>query len=100
MFFIPFEDVKHYSKYLEKNFTNWTSGNGRIDDFIQEMQSNISDYYDVIFEWVPYNQFNEIKETGKINSITIYIQQYGRMVHYIGMNRARNIQEIQIKKLF
>jgi hypothetical protein len=25
-----------------------------------------------IFEWIPYNQFDEIKETGKNNSITAY----------------------------
>ena len=24
------------------------------------------------FEWIPYNQFNEIKETGKNNSMIVY----------------------------
>ena len=33
------------------------------------MQSN---YNGAIFEWIPYNQFNEIKETGKNGSITVY----------------------------
>ncbi|CAB5377441.1 unnamed protein product [Rhizophagus irregularis] len=50
----------------------WTSGNGKIDSFIQERQLNINFYDDVIFEWIPYNQFNEIKETGKNGSITVY----------------------------
>jgi hypothetical protein len=36
------------------------------------MQSSIKDYNDIVFEWIPYNQFNEIKEIGKSNSLTIY----------------------------
>ena len=47
----------------------WPSGNKKIDDFIQEMQLKSSDY---VFEWIPYNQFNEIKETGKNDLITLY----------------------------
>ncbi|CAB5385288.1 unnamed protein product [Rhizophagus irregularis] len=48
------------------------SGNEKIDDFIQERQLNINSSNDVIFEWIPYNQFNEIKETSKNGSITVY----------------------------
>ena len=54
---------------LKENFANWTSGNEKIDDFIQEMQLKSSDY---VFEWIPYSQFNEIKETGKNDLITVY----------------------------
>uniref|UniRef100_U9TJ53 Uncharacterized protein n=1 Tax=Rhizophagus irregularis (strain DAOM 181602 / DAOM 197198 / MUCL 43194) TaxID=747089 RepID=U9TJ53_RHIID len=43
-----------------------------IDDFIQGRQLNINSYNDVVFEWIPYNQFNEIKETDKNGSITSY----------------------------
>ena len=51
---------------------NRTSGNEKIDNFIQEMQLKI-DYYDnLIFEWIPYNQFNKIKEIGKGGFSTIY----------------------------
>ncbi|RIA87965.1 kinase-like domain-containing protein [Glomus cerebriforme] len=56
---------------LKNNFTNWTSGNQKIDDFIQEKQLNFS-ILDVVFEWIPYNQFNNIKEIGKDNKITLY----------------------------
>ena len=49
---------------LKKNFTNWTSGNEKIDGFIQEMQLKIYSPWDVIFEWIPYNQFSNIKEIG------------------------------------
>ena len=53
---------------LKGNFTNWTSGNEKIDNFIQEMQ--IMEYSHRIFEWIPYNQFNDIKEIGKGTSPT------------------------------
>ena len=46
-----------------------TSGNKQIDDFIQEKQSNISNlYYDLVFEWIPYNQFENIKNMNNKNS--------------------------------
>jgi hypothetical protein len=44
----------------------------KIDDFIQERQLKIKDYDDIVFEWIPYNQFNEIKKTGKSDLITVY----------------------------
>jgi hypothetical protein len=46
--------------------------NEKINDFIQERQLNIN-FYDVIFEWIPYNQFDEIEETCKNSSITVYL---------------------------
>src|SRR5215204_4731202 len=46
----------------EKNFTKWTSENEKINNFIQEMQLKIDSYSNIIFEWIPYNQFNIIKE--------------------------------------
>jgi hypothetical protein len=52
---------------VQNNFISWISGNEIIDNLIQEMLSN-----DILFEWIPYNQFNEIKETSKNNSITVY----------------------------
>ncbi|RIA94154.1 hypothetical protein C1645_583129 [Glomus cerebriforme] len=51
--------------YLKENFTNWTSENEKIDDFIQEMQLNDDD---IIFEWILYNQFDNIKEIEKNNN--------------------------------
>src|SRR4051812_16777995 len=54
-------------KDLKNNFINWTSGNRQIDNFIQEKQLEINDYNDILFEWIPYNQFYEIKEIGKNN---------------------------------
>src|SRR6185437_12398337 len=44
---------------LRANFTNWTCGNEKIDNFIQEMQLKSNSPY--IFGWIPYNQFSDIK---------------------------------------
>jgi hypothetical protein len=47
---------------LKNNFADWTSGNEKIDEFIQKMQSKINNYNDMIFEWIPYNKFIDVKE--------------------------------------
>ncbi|CAB5388891.1 unnamed protein product [Rhizophagus irregularis] len=57
---------------LKKNFANWSSGNNQIDELIQEMQLKIDSYYDYIVEWIPYNQFSEIKKIGKDDSANIF----------------------------
>src|SRR3954454_1042858 len=54
---------------LKNNFTNWTSGNENIDNSIQEMQLKIDSPSDIVFEWVPYSQFNNIKEIGNDNGL-------------------------------
>ncbi|GBC42510.2 kinase-like domain-containing protein [Rhizophagus irregularis DAOM 181602=DAOM 197198] len=40
----------------------WTSGNEKIDDFIQEMQLKINNENDVVFEWIPYRRRDFDKE--------------------------------------
>jgi hypothetical protein len=57
---------------LKNNFTTWTSENENIDRFIQEMQIKINTWEDGIIEWIPYDQFNHIKNIGKENSFIIY----------------------------
>src|SRR5437016_2018299 len=54
---------------VQKHFT-WISENEEIDDL--EMQLKISNNNNSIFEWIPYNQFNEIKKTGEGNFATAY----------------------------
>src|SRR5579862_2555489 len=66
-------DTKDY--ILVKNnslFINWISGNEKIDNFIREMQLKINNHDDIIFEWIPYNQFNKIEEIDKDGFITVY----------------------------
>ena len=60
------------TKDLKENFANWTSENEKIDNFIQEIQIKINKYDDIIFEWIPYNQFDNIKEIGKGGFSTIF----------------------------
>jgi len=57
---------------LKGNFTNWTSGNERIDYFIRGMQLNIDKYSNIVFEWIPYNQFSDFKEIGRGGFATVY----------------------------
>jgi hypothetical protein len=54
--------------YLKNNFKNWTSRNEKIDNFIQEKQLKFYRHSDIVFEWIPYNQLNDIKQVGKIVS--------------------------------
>jgi hypothetical protein len=58
---------------VQNYLANWTSGNEKIDEFIQEKQLKTNDYgyNDVVPEWIPYNQFNEIKESGENGLITV-----------------------------
>jgi hypothetical protein len=58
---------------VQNYLANWTSGNEKIDEFIQERQLKICYYNDVILEWIPYNQFYGIKETCKDGFITVYL---------------------------
>jgi serine/threonine protein kinase len=60
------------SCYLNDNFSNWTSGSEKIDKFIKDMQSKIDEYYGIVFEWIPYNQFSDIKEIGRGGFSTVY----------------------------
>ena len=57
---------------LKGNFANWTSRNEKIDNFIQEMQLKIDHPQDIVFEWISYNQFSNIKEIGKGGFATVY----------------------------
>jgi len=57
--------------YLKKSIT---SGNKRINSFIQEiMQLKINYLWDSVFEWIPYNQFNNIGKVINNDIITAYL---------------------------
>src|SRR4051812_16326644 len=83
---------------LKENFTNWTSGNEKIDKLIQEMQLKIDRNSDIVFEWIPYNQFSDIKEIGRGGFATVYsaIWKDGRLIM---MRIVRNIQENHMRKI-
>jgi serine/threonine protein kinase len=59
-----------YLKTQIQMIFNWSSGNEKIDDFIQKIKLEFNN--GTIFEWIPYFQFDEIKEIGKGGFSTVY----------------------------
>ncbi|RIA85453.1 kinase-like domain-containing protein [Glomus cerebriforme] len=57
--------------YLKSNFSNWTSGNDDIDSLIQKCQMETL-RPDTIVEWIPYNNFQNIKFSIKDGFSEIY----------------------------
>src|ERR1043165_1565535 len=51
--------------------TRWTSGNEVIDNLIQEIQLKIH-YDDIVFEWISYSQFTNIKKINEDGSFKLY----------------------------
>ncbi|RHZ83822.1 hypothetical protein Glove_87g245 [Diversispora epigaea] len=69
------------SKHFQNDFNNWTSGNDKIDKFIQDAQLNANNHHDVL-EWIPYYRFIDVRQIGKGGFGTIY---YARLIDgYIG----------------
>jgi hypothetical protein len=66
-----------------ENFTNWTSGNKRIDNFIQERQLkyNGGGRWVPVFEWIPFSELIDIKEIGD-NCLTAAIFKNGPLTYY------------------
>jgi L-cystine uptake protein TcyP (sodium:dicarboxylate symporter family) len=82
--------------YLKNNFTNWTSGNKEIDDFIQKKQLLIDSYDDIIIEWIPYNQFIDVKKIEKNvdNAVTIYSALWNNGSNQEELTRNPNIKVV------
>jgi len=59
------------SKRFQQDFDKWTSGNERIDEFIQGSQLEAINNYNVM-EWVPYNRLRNVQYFAKGCSGTIY----------------------------
>jgi hypothetical protein len=57
---------------LINKFAQWTSGNEIIDNLIQVMQLKVETCHDIIFEWIPYSQFNDIKEIDRDDFGVVY----------------------------
>ncbi|RGB42204.1 hypothetical protein C1646_751240, partial [Rhizophagus diaphanus] len=80
---------------LEKNFTNWTSGNEKIDNFIQIMQLKIKGYHDIIVEWIPYNQFNNVKKTNE-DGLTTAIWKDGLLKYDEKERKHKRISNMEV----
>jgi hypothetical protein len=59
-------------KDLKLNFKNWTSGNDEIDYLIQKIQLSTNYSEDIMFEWIPFNQFIDVKTIKKKGFTKIY----------------------------
>ncbi|CAG8621773.1 13746_t:CDS:2 [Acaulospora morrowiae] len=60
--------IRHFFK---KNFGKWTSGNDEIDKIIQDAQLNAS-CPDMVVEWIPFSDFEEVKHKIKGHRSDIY----------------------------
>ncbi|RHZ87201.1 hypothetical protein Glove_40g17 [Diversispora epigaea] len=91
------------SKHFQNDFNNWTSGNDKIDKFIQDTQLNDNDYGDVI-EWIPYDRFKDVKQIGKGGFGTIHYARWidGNIGEWDIENqqwkRDREDEEVALKK--
>src|SRR2546423_1806039 len=74
--------------YLKADFIKWTSGNEKIDDFIQEMQLKF-EYNSFCLNGYHTISLMILKKWIKVVLLQ-YIQQYGRMVHYIIMKSKKD----------
>jgi hypothetical protein len=66
---------------LKENFKNWTSGNEKIDNLVQEMQLKIEWYKDIVLEWIPYNQLRIIKEIDNKATVHLAIWKDGSLYY-------------------
>ncbi|RHZ76454.1 hypothetical protein Glove_197g86 [Diversispora epigaea] len=58
-------------KYFQNEFDNWTSGNSKIDKFIQQIQLNVNKYQEII-EWIPFNKFTSVTFVARGGFGTVY----------------------------
>ncbi|RHZ45059.1 hypothetical protein Glove_692g15 [Diversispora epigaea] len=59
------------SKHFRNDFNKWTSGNNKIDKFIQDAQLNANGNWEII-EWIPYDRFKDVKQIGRGGFGTIH----------------------------
>ncbi|RHZ76358.1 hypothetical protein Glove_198g116 [Diversispora epigaea] len=80
------------SKHFQNDFINWTSGDDKIDKFIQDSQLNANNRYEVI-EWIPFDRFKDVKQIGKGGFGTIH---YAKWIG--GPIREWDIENQQLKR--
>ena len=62
------------------------------------MQSEIKNYSDMIFGWIPYSQFNDIKEITKGDTATIYSALWKGSIHFDPVHDSTGIKRKPNKK--
>ncbi|CAB5385286.1 unnamed protein product [Rhizophagus irregularis] len=91
-------DTKNYI-LVQSNSINWMSKNEQIDDFILEMQFKSNDFATLVFEWIPYDQFDKIKETSKNKSVTVYSAMWKDGPLYNKLHERNSNKEVALKCL-
>ncbi|RHZ85817.1 hypothetical protein Glove_60g81 [Diversispora epigaea] len=64
------------SKHFQNDFNNWTSGNDKIDKFIQNAQLNANNNWKTTIEWIPYDRFKDVKQIGRGGFGTIHYARW------------------------
>jgi hypothetical protein len=74
-----------------------TSENEEIDNFIKDMQLKINNSKDIVFEWIPYNQFNDIKNIG--NKVYSALWEDGPLIYDLNKEKwaKEQAKEITLK---
>ncbi|RHZ87892.1 hypothetical protein Glove_29g158 [Diversispora epigaea] len=90
------------SKHFQNDFNNWTSGNDKIDKFIQDSQLNAIMDWEVI-EWIPYNQFKkDVKQIDKGGFGTIHYSKWVRSIKELDIENQQwkrdEQKEVVLKK--
>jgi hypothetical protein len=62
--------------FLKKNLINWSSGNEKIDNFINKKQLEINNLQDIVLEWIPYDKFLNFKEVNKDDFSTVCLAKW------------------------
>jgi hypothetical protein len=73
---------------------NLISKSEQIDKLIQEIRLKINDSSDVIFEWIPYDQFYNIIETRNDLSVALWKNgplQYDRYKRKFSRNKYKRV---------
>jgi hypothetical protein len=79
--------------YQEKGCS---SGNEKIDNFIQNRQLNSNNEQGLIFEWVPYNQLIDIKEIKNYDFATIYSAKWKDGPLYWDKDSGKHLRKLDV----
>jgi hypothetical protein len=82
---------------LKNDFTNWTSGNEKIDDFIQKKQLEFKNN-EILFEWIPFNKIINVEEL-KDNCLTTAIWKDGPLYYNKIEHRKELCKKVCLKYL-
>src|ERR1051325_1327991 len=84
--------------YLKANFSNWTSGNGDIDNLIQNCQMKTL-LPNLIPEWIPYNNLQNIKYLTKGGCSEIYTADWIGGAYYEWVSNEKNLKRFGNQKV-